>query len=154
MSADYPQRAWEIAEGSRICFFRTGDQQFPMSAIVRKDEDAIYFLTDAGTEKVNDIKDDLTVELTFSNESANDYLFVIGSATVSHDPAKVKDLWNQFSSAFWDSPEDPRIRVITVRPMKAEYWDGPGRFVAASKMLFAAISGGKPDLGEHHETSM
>ncbi|WP_094505182.1 pyridoxamine 5'-phosphate oxidase family protein [Brucella thiophenivorans] len=154
MSADHQDRAWEIAEGCHVCFFRTGNQQFPMSAIVRKEEGAIYFLTEAATEKVNEIKDDLTVELTFSNESANDYLFIKGSATITYDPVKVKDLWNQFSAAFWDKPEDPRIRIITVRPIKAEFWDGPGRFVAASKMLFAAISGGKPDLGDHHETTM
>lgn len=154
MAMDAAKRAWEIAEGTRVCFFRIGEHQFPMTAIVRKDESAIYFLTEATTEKVQEIKDSASIELSFSNESANEYLVLEGTATVAYDPAKVKDVWNQFASAFWDNPENPLIRLITVKPVKAQVWDGPGRFLAASKMLFAAVSGGKPDIGEHKTTAM
>jgi len=125
-----------------------------MSAIVRKEEDAVYFLTEASSEKINEIERELTVQLSFSDQSSNSYLVVKGLATVVFDPVKAKDLWNQFASAFWDRPEDPRLRIIRVKPVSAEYWDGPGPFLAASKMLWAAIGGGKPDLGEHKKAAM
>src|SRR5690606_23732389 len=100
--------------------------QMPMSPIVRKEEGAIYFLTDARSDKVGEIGGEETVQLTFSDHSANDYLVVEGQAQVSNDREKIRDLWNAFAKAWWDSADDPNIRLIAVSPIRAEFWDGPG----------------------------
>jgi general stress protein 26 len=154
MTASDPEKAWKIAENTRACFFSVSGHQMPMSAIVRKDEGAIYFLTDANSEKVGEIKDDHTVQLTFSDHSANDYLVVEGQAQVSNDREKIRELWSTFAQAWWDSPEDPNIRLISVSPTRAEFWDGPGSITASAKMLFAAVTGGRPDMGENKQTGM
>ncbi|MDR6433540.1 general stress protein 26 [Brucella pseudogrignonensis] len=125
-----------------------------MSPIVRKEEGAIYFLTDARSDKVTDIQGQSTVQLTFSNESANDYLFIEGNAQVSNDRAKIKDVWTPFAKAFWESENDPKIRLIVVSPSHAEFWDGPGAIMATAKMLFASVTGKKPDMGDNRETGM
>jgi hypothetical protein len=49
MAANDTQKAWKIAESIGVCFLSTGDSQYPMAAMVRKEEEAIYFLTDAST---------------------------------------------------------------------------------------------------------
>jgi len=154
MTASDPDRAWKIAENTRACFLSVGGQQMPMSAIVRQQEGAIYFLTDATSEKVHDIQADDTVQLTFADHSANDYLVVEGQAQVSNDREKIRELWSTFAQAWWDSPDDPNIRLISVSPTRAEFWDGPGSLAASAKMLFAAVTGGRPDMGENKETGM
>lgn len=154
MSHSDPQRAWKIAEDNRVCFYGWNGKQVPMSPIVRKDEGAIYFLTDAQGDKVTDIQGQSTVQLTFSNESANDYLFIEGNAQVSNDRAKIKDVWTPFAKAFWESENDPNIRLIVVSPSHTEFWDGPGAITATAKMLFASVTGKKPDMGDNRETGM
>ncbi|GGA51091.1 hypothetical protein GCM10011385_00420 [Nitratireductor aestuarii] len=154
MTASDPEKAWKIAENTRACFFSVSGHQMPMSAIVRKDEGAIYFLTDANSEKVGEIQDDHTVQLSFADHSANDYLVVEGQAQVSNDREKIRELWSTFAQAWWDSPEDPNIRLISVSPNSAEFWDGPGSITASAKMLFAAVTGGRPDMGEKKHTGM
>jgi hypothetical protein len=44
-----------IAESIGVCFLSTGDSRYPMAALVRKEEEAIYFLTDARSEKIAEI---------------------------------------------------------------------------------------------------
>jgi hypothetical protein len=41
-----------------------------------------------------------------------------------------------------------------VSPNHAEFWDGPGRVAATAKMLFASVTGNKPDIGDNRETGM
>lgn len=154
MTASDPVKAWEIAESVGICFLGTGRNQYPMAAIVRRTEGAIYFLTDARSEKISEVGEEATVQLTFSDKSANDFLFVEGDAFISDDREKIAELWNPFAKAWWDDAEDPNIRLITVSPNRAEFWDGPNRLIAASKMLFAAVTGDSPDMGDNRETGM
>ncbi len=154
MAETDPQRAWKIAESNRVCFYGWDGKQVPMSPIVREDEGTIYFLADADSEKVTDIQGQTAVQLTFSNESANDYLFIVGDAKVLNDRAKIKELWTPFAKAFWESADDPDIRLIVVSPNHAEFWDGPGKIAATAKMLYASVTGSKPDMGDNRETGM
>lgn len=148
------QRAWKIAEDNRVCFYGWNGKQVPMSPLVRKNEGIIYFLTDVASEKVTENQGNSAVQLTFSNESANDYLFIEGKAQVSNDRAKIKELWTPFAKAFWESEDDPNIRLIAVSPSHAEFWDGPGSIAATAKMIYASVTGNKPDMGDNRETSM
>lgn len=154
MTANDTQKAWKIAESIGVCFLSTGDSQYPMAALVRKEEEAIYFLTDAGSEKVTEIGDGKSVQLTFSDKGSNEFLFIVGDATVSDDRDKIAELWTVAAKAYWDSADDPAIRLVTFYPTRAEFWDGPNKLVAVSKMLFAAATGGRPDMGDNRKTSM
>ena len=72
--------------------------------------------------------------------SGNKYLAVSGQATVKNDRAKIKELWNPFAKAWWKSPDDPVIRVVTLTPEEAELWDSPNKLVATAVMLTAAAT--------------
>jgi general stress protein 26 len=151
MAANDTQKAWQIAESIGVCFLSTGDSQYPMAALVRKEEEAIYFLTDARSEKIAEISNGKSVQLSFSDKSSNEFLFMEGDAKVSDDRDKIADLWTTAAKAYWDSANDPAIRLV---PNRAQFWDGPNKIVGMSKMLFAAARGGGPDMGDNRKTSM
>jgi general stress protein 26 len=146
------ERAWKIASdaGTAILFTVDGDEQSarPMSATVRREEDAIYFLTAADSVKVRATKDQPSVTVFFSDGTTKHVSFV-GEAQVSNDRAKIKELWTPFAKAWWDSAEDPRIRLLTVNPTAAEIWDGPNKLTTGALMLTAVITGSKPKIGDH-----
>jgi general stress protein 26 len=66
----------------------------------------------------------------------------------------IKALWEPTAKAWWDTPDNPNIRVLKVTPMEAEYWDGPGTVAAMIKMVVAAATGSRPDLGENRKVAM
>jgi general stress protein 26 len=119
----------------------------PMGATVRPKEGAIYILANKGEDSDRQIQADPDVTLSF--QKGVTYVVVHGTAMVSDDPAKIADLWNAFDKAWWTGPDDPRIRLITITPGKAEYWESPGKFVAYTDMILAAAVGTRPQTGEH-----
>ena len=72
-----------------------------------------------------------------------------GTAEISNDRSKIAELWSKFDKAWWDDETDPDIRLITVRPERAELWDSPGKLIAFTAMLTAAVTGAKPDFGDN-----
>jgi general stress protein 26 len=82
---------------------------------------------------------------------AHDYVAITGTASVTNDRAKIKELWSKADEAWWDSADDPSIRVLTVVPDDAELWKGPNRLLAGAKMLAAAVTGAKVDFGENRK---
>jgi general stress protein 26 len=77
-----------------------------MAALVRKEEEAIYFLTDAGSEKITEIGEGKSIQLTFSHKGADEFFDTEGDATVSDDRDKIADLWTMAAKAYWDSADD------------------------------------------------
>lgn len=150
---DHVERIWELAKRIGIAMFVTWDgkeqRARPLAATVEKDEGAIYFLTDVNGEKDQQIAEFPHVSVSFADHKHAKFVALSGKATVLNDRAKIKELWNPFAKAWWDSPEDPAIRVIKVVPQDAELWDSPGRIVTTISMLAAAVTGRSPKIGEN-----
>lgn len=151
-------RIWELADKIDFCMFTTwnGEQQAsrPMSARVKREENAIYFLTSSETGKVDELARFPNVSLGFADNANHSYVVIAGKANVSNDRAKIKELWSPFDKAFWESEDDPTIRLITVTPEDAELWDGPNGLIASAKMLFAVATGAKPDIGDNAKVTL
>jgi len=151
-------RVWELAEKINICMFVTWDGERqrarPLAANVDRDEHAIYFLVDVTGMKDDQIERFPIVTLAFADTKGNKYVSVTGEATVTNDRAKIAELWTPDNKAFWDSKDDPDIRLITVVPDDAEVWDSPGMIVATVKMLTAAVTGAKVELGNNRKVTM
>ncbi len=151
-------RVWELAGKIKICMFITWDGERqrarPLAANVMKEEDAIYFLVDVGGVKDDQVKKFPIVTLAFADTSGNKYVSMTGKAAVTNDRAKIAELWTPDNKAFWDSKDDPAIRLITVTPDDAEVWDSPGMIVATVKMLTAAVTGAKVELGNNRKVAM
>lgn len=151
-------RAWELMKGISICSLVTDRKDRvhsrPMAATVDKEEHAIYFLTDVDGVKDDEIEENPKVSLIFSDIGHQKYVHVDGTATVSEDREKIREIWTPFAKAWWDSPEDPSIRLLRVAPRSAEYWDSPGTIVAYATMLKAAVFGGEPEPGENKKVPL
>jgi general stress protein 26 len=145
-------RVWNLIEKIGFCMLSTHDGEDirarPMAAHVDRDQHAIYFLTDADSHKDEDIKRNPNVGLAFADTGDQKYVSLTGYAVLSDDRKKIKELWSTPAKAWWDSPEDPSIRVLQVTPKDAQYWDSPGTVVSYVKMLAAAMTDSRPAVGD------
>jgi general stress protein 26 len=151
-------RAWELMKkiGFAMLVTRDGDKlrARPMSAYLERESNAIYFLTDARRHKDEEIARDPNINLSFANAGDQKYVSVTGTAVVSNDRARIKQLFSTPAKAWWDSAEDPNIRVLKITPDDAEFWDSPGSVISYVKMAAAAVTGTRPDLGDNRKVAM
>lgn len=151
-------RIWELADKIDICMFTSwdGEQQHsrPLSARVRRDEHAVYFLIDVAGEKNAQIARYPAVSCAWMDNGDYKYALMAGSAVVSNDRAKIAELWTKFDKAWWDDETDPSIRLLKVAPENGELWDSPGKAVAMAKMVVAAVTGGAPEMGDNAKVDL
>ena len=127
----------------------------PMAAVEYED-DALWFFTRADSRKLDEIARDPRVTLTYSDQSANDWLSIQGRATVTRDKAKAKELWVEpLRTWFPNGPEDDEVALIRVEAESAEYWDSPsGLVVFAYGYVKAALTGEPPEPGDVAQVEM
>ena len=125
-----------------------------MGARCDADANAIYFLTRSTANKDVEIDANANVCLAFANAGDQKYASVTGTATMSNDRAKIREIWSAFDKVWFKDADDPDIRLVKVTPAYGEYWDSPGALVTYVKMAVAATTGGKPDLGEHDKVDL
>lgn len=151
-------RLWELMKKISICMLASWDGRElharPMGAYVRREDNAIFFLTDAGKHKDAEIRQYRKVCLAFADTGGQKYVSLAGEAEVLDDRAKVRELWGTPAKAWWDSPDDPNIRVLKVTPHEAEFWDGAGTTLAYVKMAVAGVTGQRPDMGDNRKVAM
>ena len=89
------------------------------------------------------IQQDPAVHLLLQGSAHSDYLSIVGTATISTDKAKIKELWNPILKAwFTEGEDDPRLTAIEVTPQQGYYWDNKhGNAVAAVKIAIGAVIG-------------
>jgi len=155
-----PQDVFDLVEAVGIGMLvttREGSQQLrarPMASHVLAEEGVICFLTDVAGRKDDEVFKNPHVCLAYADPKSERYASISGMATVSNDRAKITQLWSFFAKAWWDSPDDPAIRLVRVVPGDAEMWKGSGRLATAIKMVAAVATGSRPDLGENAKVRM
>jgi general stress protein 26 len=151
-------RVWELAKDIDVCMFVTWDGEYtrarPLSARVHREENAIHFLVNADGAKNDQLERFPKVTMAWSNNSGYKYVTISGHAKVSNDRPTIERLWEKTDKAWWNNAQDPEIRLITVVPDEAELWDSPGKLVATAKMVMAAVTGTKPDVGENAKVDL
>jgi general stress protein 26 len=151
-------RVWELMQQIHTCMLasRDGDKirARPMGPIAREAENAIYFLTSVETHKDDEIARDPHVCLTFAKPDDGKYLVVTGQARVLDDRPLVRDLWNTGAEAWWEGPDDPRVRVIEVTPEDAQFWEGPHGLVGTVQMVMAAATSMPPAMGDQRKVDL
>lgn len=150
---DVIDRIWTMADRLDPCLLVTcegdGQRVRPVFARVRRDEGAIYILTDTKGCKLDQIDENPNVSLAFSDERANDYVVIKGAARYSRDPEKARDVWRFSDETFFTSPDNPDLRVIVVRALSAELWDGSNLLITGVKMLAERLVGARVELVEN-----
>jgi len=139
----------ELVDKSNTCYFctkiTTGEplNVRPMS-VQKVDEDGtLWFLSPDDSHKNAEVQDDNRVQLLFQGSEYSGFLSLYGTATVSKDKERIKDLWEPtLKTWFTEGVDDPRITVVKVDPQEGYYWDNKhGNAVALIKMAAGAILG-------------
>jgi len=151
--AEMIDRVWELADKIRICMLTTWDgkrqRSRPLYSHPDRKKDIIQFLVDEHGAKTWQVDQFPWVSLSYVDTSGNKYVALTGKAKITNDRKMIKKLWSDFNKAWWDSEDDPAIRLLTIEPDDAEIWDSPNKLVAGLKMLAAAVTGAKPRYGDH-----
>ena len=150
-------RVWTLLEEISVAMVVTHEGQGrnmrsrPMAARPAREEGAIYFLTDVDSPKASEIRRDETICLALADHKAKKYLSITGQAELIDDRNRIKQLWSIYDKAFWPDENDPRIRILRVRPESAEFWEGAGVMVTAVKLIAASVSGERINLGKNEK---
>src|SRR6476469_3202408 len=151
-------RAWGLMKKIGFAMLVTKDgtklRARPMTAYPERSENAIYFLTDARRHKDEEISRNPEINLSFADAGDQKYVSVTGTAVVSNDRARIKQLFSTPPKAWWDSAEDPNIRVLKITPDDAEFWDSPGTVISYVKMAAAAVTGTRPEIGDNRKVAL
>ena len=112
---------------------------------VQKTDDGgnLWFLSAIDSQKNADIERNPQVQLLFQGSPHSDFLSVYGTASISQDKEKIKELWEpMIKTWFTEGVDDPRITVIRVEPTAGYYWDTKhAQVVALFKRLVGAAIG-------------
>jgi general stress protein 26 len=150
-------RVWELIEEIPVAMVVTHEGQGqamrarPMAMRPARDEGAIFFLTDADTPKVEEIRRDESVCLALSDNKNQIYVSISGHAEMMDDRERVKKYWSVYDNAFWNDQNDPRIKVLRVTPESAEFWEEAGKVLTAVKLVTAIASGKRMELCENEK---
>jgi general stress protein 26 len=153
---DQTDIVWDIVRKTGVAMVVTrqdgGLDARPLKAFPDPDAGVIWFMTDS-EGLLKQIEQDPRVLLTLAGKGANDYAALEGQAVISNDRDKIRDLWTVWAQAYWESAEDPAIRLLVVTPEHARYWDGPNTLVTTVALIAGAVTGRRPHLGEAGEVS-
>jgi general stress protein 26 len=123
----------------------------PMGITKIEDDGTMWFFAKMSSPKVDEIEENMNISLSIMSESKNIYLMVNGTARLSYDYAKMKELWNPMMKIWFPlGIDDPEVLLIKVTPTEASYWDNSAsKMVVAFNMMKALVTGREYDEGEH-----
>ena len=142
----------ELAKEIDICMLCTYEadklRARPMSTQKVDEEGNIWFLLDNTSDTYNQILKCQEVELLYA-KGYDKYLVLHGSAWLSDDREKIKELWKTHAKIwFTEGVDDPRISVLKVTYDDGHYWDTKhGKIVQLTKMAASLLTGKTMDDG-------
>lgn len=145
----------DLVEDVNICMMITRDavgkaSARPMANAKVEEDGSIWFFTNEFSGKVDEISQQNEIFLTYASPSSNSYVAFNAKATLTDDKAKIDELWTPAMNAwFAEGKDDPKILLIHVNPIEAEYWDNTSsKIVMLFSMIKAAVTGNYTE-GEH-----
>lgn len=95
----------------------------PMSHVDVDDGGNLWFFTAVDAEKSEFIKKHSSVQLTYACEMESTYISIHGSAILSTNKGKMRELFNAYIKAWFPKGlDDPNMALLVVRPLEVEYW--------------------------------
>ena len=160
MEINHVEKIRELVSHSCVGMLGTLEDGFmrfrPMSHVDIDDEGRIWFFTSKDSWKAGDILQNPTVQLVYINESDSIYLSIDGSATLSVDQQRMKELFNPYVKAWFPNGlKDPSLALLVVSPMEVEYWSNDdSKVLTYLKILSAAVTGSQPSVGDHGKLTL
>ena len=118
-----------------------------------EDPGTIWFITERSSDKVKALEADPRVNVSCSSNKG--WVSLSGTAHVSDDRAKLKELWDASAGAFMSGgPEDPDNVLLRIDGATAEYWESPGKVGVAIQMAKGLVTDSEPDLGDNDTVTL
>lgn len=137
----------ELVERAHLCMLTTmtADGKHvsrPMGLQEAEFDGDLWFFVDDASAKVEQIRLNPSVNVSFSNPKSTEWTSISGTAELVHDKDKAAELWSPILNAWFnDGLDTPGLALLKVRADSAEYWDGPSSRVASMLgMVRAAVT--------------
>lgn len=124
----------------------------PMARTQHGFDGALWFFTADDSGKAAEVAVHDQVNVSFSEPKNARFVSLSGSAHVTRDPAKAREMWTPLLKGWFPGGlEDPRLALLKVDIEHAEYWDAKSSRMLVFLSLAKAAATGKPPkhLGEH-----
>lgn len=109
----------------------------PMAIAERHDHGGLYFSTDRGSEKVDEIEAQAEVAVTM--QDGDRYLSISGRAEPIGDRKLIEKLFSpSWKLWFPEGPGDPNLVLLRIVPSYGEYWD---RGTSRNRLRFMVEAG-------------
>ena len=135
-------------------------QSRPMATQRRAEGADLWFVTTAGTSKLDDLARDPHINLAYYNDSTREWASVSGTAEISRDPERIRELyapdWKLWFPDDGDDPrhgtaDDPRMVLIGVIIEAAAFLEvNKPKPVFLYEAVKGWLTGTQPELGTTH----
>ena len=128
----------------------------PMATQEVEDDGDLWFFTDGGATKVDEVEHNQSVNVSYSDPNNQKYVSVSGTAQLVRDRQKIEELWNPlFKAWFPKGLDEPDLALLRVSIDQAEYWDSPSskvvRLIGFAKAVLTGKQIGNPGDNEKIE---
>ena len=96
----------------------------PMATREAEFDGRLWFFTRASSTKVDEIRDDAEVNVSYASPEEHRYISLGGRAALVRDPGRLRELWGP-SDRMWfpQGLDDPDLALLRVDVRVAQYWD-------------------------------
>jgi general stress protein 26 len=104
----------------------TALQARPLTCVAVEGE-LVAFLVSADDAWVDELADAgrAAREVVLTRDKGGRYVALSGHAVVTAASSRVTTYWSRMADAYFDGPDDPRIRILDVQVHGGEWWDAP-----------------------------
>lgn len=123
----------------------------PMTTQNDRFEGTLWFFAGLNSSFIENLDGHNEVNLSYAKPGNMEFVSVSGTAQISMDRAKMKELWSDVNKAwFTQGLDDANLCLLRVEVSSAEYWDTPnGKVVQLLGFLKAIATGQQAHPGEH-----
>ena len=96
----------------------------PMATLQSPFDGTLWFFTNADSPKVDEVKHEQHVNVSYDDSEDHRYVSISGRATLIQERQKLEELWTPILLAWFPlGLEDPQLALLRVEADSWEYWD-------------------------------
>ncbi len=157
---DAKKKLWSMIKDVRFAMLTTEDgghlRARPMVAVQKEFDGTLWFFTRASSHKVDEVKSDERVGVTYADPGQQNYVSLSGEAKLVRDRSAIDEHWAEpLRTWFPKGKDDPDVALLKVDVSAAEYWDAPNStMVHAYGYVKSVLTGQPPHPGENRKVSL
>lgn len=118
-------------------------------------EGTLYFFTDIDSAKIFEVEDSRAVNVSYAEPGSQKYASLSGNASVTQDRDQLEAHWNPMLKVWFPQGlDDPKVALLSIDVVKAEFWDSPSKPAMLFAMAKAALTGTRVDGGEDKQLNL